>query len=830
MFAGVIAALLLAQAPPRYPAGTYVPESEGFTLYTSSFQFPVHMAPDDLRKAAEVRLHVSRDSGKSWKLAATVKPDQGFVNYTAPQDGVYWFTIQVLDKNNDLDPPNLDMAYAMKVRVDTSPSGFATVVHEFSSRRFQVPIFCDSKRRSQIDSFRLFVSTDEGKTWQPTATAKPDEKHFHLIALRDDTFWFIVQAIDKNQKADPADLAAAKPCMKARVGTPSSSIQRVSCREIHLPSSLFPAASFDVVKLRLYVSEDDGKTWKKEATATPDQIEFTFTAPRDGKYCFIVQQIGKDGEKDPPDFSSATAHHVVQVGCATRAGIVTVDELCKAASLPSRSFVGGYMFTSAGWSDAFQWRQSAAEIAALKKRLSGDARDADLYYQLGHWYSLAQQTDFAKNAYLKAVELYRLQLKQQPDSNRALTGLAAALMKSEQGQDQAESILRQAVKKIPAESPCWQALGSCLLDRSWNELNGDTWKLNNFRAGSAAPATSAQISRVQKWLDEAAQCAEKAVALAPKDADAYKLRAQCRFGRALISALIRLQQGDKVNAHVEANKALFSPESLADFRQAGTLEPDEPRTIFLATMAEVAVTLLNQKPAKKDEKSREKLPAELLKSVDQSIRRLNVLTSNENKGRAALAWEVAGLLQTVIRWDPLAAVDSLRKAVELDPTREQAWELLTNLLFDQPEDCRAVCLKRLRHTDSAHNRIALARLYESQDQLDQAEEEVRAALKLEPEDPEANIALAVLLIKRSTDENSLEKVRDQLNKACELLRRVAPGAFSTEYDLNWCIYMALSGEVEQSIKALQDLVRYDPTNQRARNILTLLAKDVPPGD
>src|SRR5262249_48960545 len=59
---------------------------------TSSFKIPFQV--DAGQKLRELRLFVSDDQGKSYRLAARATPDEKTFVFRAPRDDVYWFTVQ----------------------------------------------------------------------------------------------------------------------------------------------------------------------------------------------------------------------------------------------------------------------------------------------------------------------------------------------------------------------------------------------------------------------------------------------------------------------------------------------------------------------------------------------------------------------------------------------------------------------------------------------------------------------------------------------------------------------------------------------------------------
>ena len=90
--------------------------------YAREFQFPVRFDRDRQQEIDELHLYVSTDRGKTWTKAVEAARDQKFISYTAPSDGLYWFTLQVICKDTSKQPEDVSKSTAIvKVRVDTSP-------------------------------------------------------------------------------------------------------------------------------------------------------------------------------------------------------------------------------------------------------------------------------------------------------------------------------------------------------------------------------------------------------------------------------------------------------------------------------------------------------------------------------------------------------------------------------------------------------------------------------------------------------------------------------------------------------------------------------------
>lgn len=87
----------------------------------------------------------------------------------------------------------------------------------FQHRQFKIPFKNDPK--NSVAQVRLYVSSDQGRTWQFTATAAPEDQHFRFSTLQDGFLWFTVQTVDRAGKQFPASFDEFKPNLKVIVDT-----------------------------------------------------------------------------------------------------------------------------------------------------------------------------------------------------------------------------------------------------------------------------------------------------------------------------------------------------------------------------------------------------------------------------------------------------------------------------------------------------------------------------------------------------------------------------------------------------------------------------------
>lgn len=494
------------------------------------------------------------------------------------------------------------------------------------------------------------------------------------------------------------------------------------------------------------------------------------------------------------------------------------DKLRKALSLPCISADILYSVNGRGdFESSADLSPDPDKIAAIEKELKGDATDAELYCRLATLYNLGEdQLAKSKEAGLKAAALFRKQLEHHPDDITIRLRLADVLNQIDKKED-AEALVRRVVKDHPNDWRAYLVLGKILDGKSRGEIlghkpfrcSGPQALLQGIRAAQPTPG---RIAAAQQYQREAVACFDRAVHLAPEEAEVYRRRGAFRFYNDFLNCGVRLYKGEKA----DFSECWMGRESKQDFRRAVALNRQEYKGIgfvaFLETWAEMHDRRSSAPSVKQPVKPIDLVSDSTRKHVREDMAYLEKGTQASNKQKAAEAAEVLGYLQLFVFEDYSAAEKSARRSIELDPKRETARDILNGSLVGA-KDFRKLadaCRERLEQRDSARNRLWLAKVYGVLNQLDKAEEVVRAGLQREPNDFMLHLALADLLLMHG-DHESLRKAGELLGKLSgeKLLDGGTENRWAN-YAFTGGIYSGLIGQREQALQWLKALQKRHP--------------------
>ncbi len=90
--------------------------------------------------------------------------------------------------------------------------------YHINQHQIRIPISIESPaQRAEIRELILFMSADEGKTWNQQAVATPDQQAFPFYAERDGSYWFTVCVVNQKGEREPDDIYKAPPSQITKI-------------------------------------------------------------------------------------------------------------------------------------------------------------------------------------------------------------------------------------------------------------------------------------------------------------------------------------------------------------------------------------------------------------------------------------------------------------------------------------------------------------------------------------------------------------------------------------------------------------------------------------
>jgi hypothetical protein len=91
-----------------------------FAINQRSFHIPINIESSRRQEIRELLLFVSSDQGRTWSQTAVATPDREAFTFVAPVDGVYWFSLVIVDREGRREPPDIyQVPPGQKIVVDT---------------------------------------------------------------------------------------------------------------------------------------------------------------------------------------------------------------------------------------------------------------------------------------------------------------------------------------------------------------------------------------------------------------------------------------------------------------------------------------------------------------------------------------------------------------------------------------------------------------------------------------------------------------------------------------------------------------------------------------
>lgn len=114
-----------------------------------------------------------------------------------------------------------------------TPGQVPADVTPWNNSTMKIPIDYHPGKRGEIRELLLYVSADQGQTWQQHAVGVPDKDSFFTFsAPADGTYWFNMVVVDKGGRREPADIFKAAPALKVMFDTKKPVVNIASAQRV----------------------------------------------------------------------------------------------------------------------------------------------------------------------------------------------------------------------------------------------------------------------------------------------------------------------------------------------------------------------------------------------------------------------------------------------------------------------------------------------------------------------------------------------------------------------------------------------------------------------
>lgn len=493
------------------------------------------------------------------------------------------------------------------------------------------------------------------------------------------------------------------------------------------------------------------------------------------------------------------------------AKVSRVEELKRLARLPKIQLAPPLEFNRLAGFVIFPDSSSlTAEAAEIQKELKAENAPEQLL-RLGRIYDQLGNHGLALRFYARAIDQFRRKAEIDPSEAVLQCRLGEALALTGQFTE-ALPHLQKAVTLQPEKAECWLAFGLYYRERAWRSLvsdgavYGNTGFLEGLNEFIVLGAQPSELEEAERFLDSARESFEKAVHFGPKNSRVFTERGLFyAFESAMRAALDSVRSNTPLPRPLRTS--LVVPKAVADFVRAAELDDENPAKLGLAAFLPLFSTIyeehLNESVLWAAQSPR--IGAQHAATVQWAVTRLETLSESDNPEVAAAAAEMLGCVKLLVFSDSAGGLKSFRAALALEPKRERAWDLLTLELNRRAEFDELVehCSDRVLSSPSVRNYIFLAKAYERTGDFTKAEWIILSALAASPNDFNANLGLANLLLKRPNHTGFLGRVKDCLTKA---ERNMGPGPTAQNHldlALTKGLYFALSDEPEKAREILK---------------------------
>ena len=157
-------------------------------------------------------------------------------------------------------------------------------VYILNTREIMIPLLVEPAKRPEIAKIILYVSSDQGKSWNEAAQVTPDKKEFQFNAPADGIYWFAVRTVLTDGTADPG--GRLQPGKKIRISTVEKPLTQTSLKPALVPqdqnkaqeTTSSPALEKEMRELRERVQELEKRSRSSNAERSVTIVDLALIA------------------------------------------------------------------------------------------------------------------------------------------------------------------------------------------------------------------------------------------------------------------------------------------------------------------------------------------------------------------------------------------------------------------------------------------------------------------------------------------------------------------------------------------------------------------------
>jgi tetratricopeptide (TPR) repeat protein len=482
---------------------------------------------------------------------------------------------------------------------------------------------------------------------------------------------------------------------------------------------------------------------------------------------------------------------------------------------------------------------TAKRIVALENELQGDATDAERCAELAGLYEEDNRPEkVCDEAFAKARQLFQERIKIEPANGWLHAQLVPTLWPDAAAME-AEAL--EAIRCSPRDFRCWGMLGEVrfrlvieplfgtgkrpLLPKglSWHQL---------FERIAANKLSQQQLKQAEKGLQESLRCFDKAVSIAPDEIEAYQSRLAFQYFAFYFRWMFSELQHQPLP---DCRRGFQDTDIFNDMRQILRLRHDDPEILrqqaSLCWTAAMFIQVGKKTPSGSASGPDEELEVSdiLCKEtkifIAEAVEPLEKLAKCEQSGQAAFACRRLALCFICLGELAKAEVQAAW-AIELDPTCEESWDLLlySKRAQDKQDHGRrsyAAFKQKVQPFPTPRSHLFLAKECVDLQQVDEAESELRAALKDHPEDVPCRIGLAATLLLKDDQSETVAEARQCLNQLAKSISESEDKEQAVQILFLHAICAALEGQSDLSYRLFKSIPPDQPKKDWVHKALAL---------